>query len=196
MKQPLSLLAAGLLAAGAAQAGPATEAEVRAYLASEGFEVVGDVDFEANSGVWEADIRTRRGDRIEVHVDPVTGRIVFGDEDPALRGPVVRSSPPGAVVITDPDPETVIITERRPATVVVQEQPETVVLPVRGRTPPPPAFGADDVRVILSEAGFHDIHDIAFDDGRWTAEARDATGEDYEVHIDPIDGRIVHLEDD
>lgn len=183
---PLFAAAALLASAGAAQAGPASEAEVRAYLESEGFEVLGDVDFEVESGVWEADVLAEGGDRIEVHVDPVTGRIVFGDEDPRLRGPVVVSDRPETVIIRDPAPDTV----------VVRDHPDTVLVPVPTPVPPPPAFGANDVHAILADAGFHDIHDIEFDDGRWKAEARDATGEDYELHIDPVDGRIVHLEDD
>jgi hypothetical protein len=194
---PMFATAALLLAAGAAQAGPGSEAEVRAYLESEGFEVLGDVDFEVDSGVWEADVLASGGDRIEVHVDPVTGRIVFGDEDPRLSGrPVVVSDPPEAVIIHDPTPDRVIVTDPDPDTVIVQERPDTVLVPVPTPVPPPPALGASDVRVILSDAGFHDVHDIEFSDGRWRAEARDATGEDYELAIDPIDGRIVHLEDD
>lgn len=179
-----------LLAAGAVVAGPDSAAEVRTYLESEGFEVLGDIDFESDSGVWEADIRGEGGDRIEVHVDPVTGRIVFGDEDPLLRNRphVVRTVPDTA------PRDVVIVREHVPEAVVVER--ETVLVPVPGPLPPPNAFGAADVRVILSDAGFHDIHDIAYDDGRWKAEARDSRGDDYEVHIDPIDGRIVHLEDD
>lgn len=192
---PLFAAAALLASAGAVHAGPGSEAEVRAYLESEGFEVLGDVDFEADSGVWEADIRGEGGDRIEVHVDPVTGRIVFGDEDPRLRGPVVATQP-DTVIIRDPAPDAVIVTDPTPDTVVVQEAPDAVLVPVPTPTPAPPAFGANDVHAILADAGFHDIHDVEYDDGRWKAEARDATGEDYEVHIDPIDGRIVHLEDD
>lgn len=193
---PLIAAAALLATAGTAHAGPGSAAEVRAYLESEGFEVLGDVDFEVDSGVWEADVLAKGGERIEVHLDPVTGRIVFGDEDPRLRGPVVAADPRDTVIIHDRRPDAVIVTDPTPDTVVVQQPSDTVLVPVPTPVPPPPAFGAEDVRVILSDAGFHDIHDIEFDDGRWKAEARDATGEDYEVHIDPIDGRIVHLEDD
>ena len=200
MKRFISVFAAAplLLSAGVAMAGPDSESEVRAYLESEGFEVLGDVDFEVDSGVWEAKVLAEGGDRIEVHVDPVTGRIVFGDEDPTMAGrPVVFSDPPPAVIVTDPAPEAVIVTDPTPDTVVVtQDRPDTVVVPVPTPMPPPPALNADDVRVILSDAGFHDVHDIEFEDDHWRAEARDATGEDYELKIDPIDGRIVHLEDD
>jgi hypothetical protein len=73
--------------------------------------------------------------------------------------------------------------------VVVQEK---ILVPVGGK------ITKEDVHAVLAGAGYHDIHDIDWLDHRgvWKAEARDPTGEDREVHVDPIDARIVHVEDD
>lgn len=55
-----------------------------------------------------------------------------------------------------------------------------------------------EVANIVSEAGFHNVHDIDFLDrqGVWKAEADDITGEDFALHVDPMTGDIVHIEDD
>jgi hypothetical protein len=47
-------------------------------------------------------------------------------------------------------------------------------------------------------AGFRNVHDIDYLDSRglWKLEADDISGEDYELHIEPNTGRIVHIEDD
>ena len=68
---------------------------------------------------------------------------------------------------------------------------ERVLVPVGGK------IGKDDVRAVLSANGYHDIHDIDWLEHRgvWKAEAR-LQGEDFEVHVDPIDAGIVHVEDD
>lgn len=54
------------------------------------------------------------------------------------------------------------------------------------------------VATVVMNAGFHNVHDIDFLDSRgvWKAEADDITGEDYELHINPETGMIVHIEDD
>ena len=54
------------------------------------------------------------------------------------------------------------------------------------------------VATIVMESGFHNVHDIDYLDGQgvWKAEADDITGEDYELHVNPTSGRIVHVEDD
>lgn len=49
---------------------------------------------------------------------------------------------------------------------------------------------------VLTEAGFHNIHDVDLDNGVWKAEADDITGEDFEIHVDASSGMIVHVEDD
>jgi hypothetical protein len=54
------------------------------------------------------------------------------------------------------------------------------------------------VEAVIRDAGFHDVQDIAFSDrsGVWIAEADDITGDDFEIHVDPDTGLIVHIEDD
>jgi hypothetical protein len=54
------------------------------------------------------------------------------------------------------------------------------------------------VATIVRDAGFHNVHDIAYLDNRgvWKAEADDITGSDFELHVDPNTGMIVHVEDD
>lgn len=55
-----------------------------------------------------------------------------------------------------------------------------------------------DVSNVLREAGYDNVHDIEYldDRGVWKAEADDATGEDFELHVDATTGEIVHFEDD
>lgn len=54
------------------------------------------------------------------------------------------------------------------------------------------------VATIVTNAGFHNIHDIDLLEhkGVWKAEADDITGADFEIHVDATSGRIVHVEDD
>jgi len=61
-----------------------------------------------------------------------------------------------------------------------------------------PVTQEDEVTEIVLDAGFHNVHDIDFLDrkGVWKAEADDITGEDFALHIDPLTGLIIHIEDD
>ena len=54
----------------------------------------------------------------------------------------------------------------------------------------------DDVKAKLSAAGYSKVHDVDFDDGVWKAEAERADGNDVEIHLDPKDGRVLHVEND
>jgi hypothetical protein len=106
--------------------------------------------------------------------------------------------------------ETVVVTKGEPTPVVVKEVGKDVVVIEQPVTRVPivvreqilvPAGGKiskNDVRLVLEGAGYTDIHDIDWLENRvvWKAEARDASGDDREVHVDPIDARIVHVEDD
>lgn len=44
----------------------------------------------------------------------------------------------------------------------------------------------------------NNVHDIDYlgGQGLWKAEADDITGEDFELHVNPETGMIVHIEDD
>jgi uncharacterized membrane protein YkoI len=67
-------LAALLLVAGAAGAQDAlTASEVQARLEAQGYTNVNDVEFE--DGVWTADARSADGNRVDVSIDPATGKI-------------------------------------------------------------------------------------------------------------------------
>jgi hypothetical protein len=68
----------------------------------------------------------------------------------------------------------------------------TVVVPA----PDPAALTKAEVEARLIAKGWHDVHDIEFKDGVWKAEARDATGDDKEIRLDPRDGAIVAIEED
>lgn len=106
--------------------------------------------------------------------------------------------------------ETVVVTKTEPAPVVVKEVGEDVVVIEQPVTKVPiivkekilvPVGGKiskTDVQLVLEGAGYTNVHDIDWLDHRgvWKAEARDATGDDREIHVDPIDARIVHVEDD
>jgi hypothetical protein len=65
-------------------------------------------------------------------------------------------------------------------------------------TPARAPLTAADVRALLEDAGYRRVHDIDFDNARgvWKAEARDADGDDWEIHVDATTGGIVHIEDD
>ena len=73
--------------------------------------------------------------------------------------------------------------------VVVKEQ---VLVPLGGKIDKP------TVEAVLIANGYHNVHDIDWlsHRGVWKAEARDATGDDREIHVDPYDGSIVHEEND
>ena len=54
----------------------------------------------------------------------------------------------------------------------------------------------DDVKAKLTAAGYSKVHDVDFDDGVWKAEAERADGNDVEIHLDPKDGKVLHVEND
>jgi len=64
--------------------------------------------------------------------------------------------------------------------------------------PLPEPLSESSVATIVMNAGFHNVHDIDYlsHRGVWKAEADDITGEDFELHINPETGMIVHIEDD
>ena len=164
-KTILGMALTPLLATGAVLAqAPTSEFEVRALLDAEGFNRVDDVDYEQDRGLWEAEVVTADGEEVEVHIDPLTGRILVGDGEPYVRG-----------MVLPPPPRTVVLP-----------------VPVEYRTA---VLDEGSVRSILLSAGFNSVHDVDFDDGVWKAEARDASGDDLEIHVD-TSGRIAHVEDD
>ena len=144
-KQPLITMGISLmLASGAASAQQPASAEtmtgpqVRALLTEKGYTRIDDLDFE--DGAWETDATSADGNRVDVRVDPASGKI-FAE----------------ALVST---------------------------------------LSEEDVKAKLSAEGYSKVHDVDFDDGVWKAEAERADGNDVEIHLDPKDGRILHVEND
>lgn len=115
-----------------------TEPQVRALLTEKGYTRIDDLDFE--DGAWETDATSADGNRVDVRVDPATGK-VFAE----------------AMVST---------------------------------------MSEDDVKAKLTAQGYSKVHDVDFDDGVWKAEAERADGNDVEIHLDPKDGHILHVEND
>ncbi len=84
----LTTLAATLaLALGAGQAAAADDAmtapQVRAALEAQGYTKVNDVEFD--DGMWTADARSADGQRVELRIDPATGK-VFPEDAVATLG--------------------------------------------------------------------------------------------------------------
>jgi uncharacterized membrane protein YkoI len=121
-----------------ASADAMTEPQVRALLTEKGYTRIDDLDFE--DGAWETDATSADGNRVDVRVDPASGKIFA---------------------------ESVVST-----------------------------LSEDDVKAKLSAEGYSKVHDVDFDDGVWKAEAERADGNDVEIHLDPKDGRILHVEND
>lgn len=134
----LMLASGAAVARQPASADTMTEPQVRALLTEKGYTRIDDLDFE--DGAWETDATSADGNRVDVRVDPASGKI-FAE----------------ALVST---------------------------------------LSEDDVKAKLSAGGYSKVHDVDFDDGVWKAEAERADGNDVEIHLDPKDGRILHVEND
>ncbi|MCC4619673.1 PepSY domain-containing protein [Xanthomonas cassavae CFBP 4642] len=55
---------------------------------------------------------------------------------------------------------------------------------------PAKALTSTDVTSMLTAKGYTKVHDVAFEHGVWTADARSGDGKDVDVHIDPVTGRV------
>lgn len=53
-----------------------------------------------------------------------------------------------------------------------------------------------DVVEKVKAAGYTNVHDVEYDDGRWEVEATSPAGEAVDLKIDPDTGKIVHEEKD
>ncbi|HEY0660133.1 MAG TPA: PepSY domain-containing protein [Lysobacter sp.] len=73
-------LALGLISGAALAQEVLTEHQVRTKLAEQGYTKVNDLKF--GDGVWKADARSADGNRLEVRIDPKTGK-VYPDEQAA-----------------------------------------------------------------------------------------------------------------
>ncbi|MFC4729070.1 PepSY domain-containing protein [Coralloluteibacterium thermophilus] len=94
-KRLLALLVAGAFASGAALAqtpasGSMTASEVRQALTEAGYTEVRDVEFD--DGLWEADATSGDGRRIDVRLDPATGKIYPDTATSALTADDIKAS--------------------------------------------------------------------------------------------------------
>lgn len=59
-----------------------------------------------------------------------------------------------------------------------------------------PQVSAHEVEARLAAAGYHDIHDIEFDDGLWSVDARNSAGQKVDIKVAPDDGHIIEVHRD
>lgn len=86
-----TILASALALAGAAHAQqPMTEQDVRTTLGGEGYTEVNDIEYEG--GLWKADARSADGNRVEVRIDPATGKLYPSTAVATLSAQDVRAS--------------------------------------------------------------------------------------------------------
>jgi hypothetical protein len=200
MKIPSALLATALTAAlsGSVMAASMTAAEATVLLERRGFVDVSALAY--TEGLWTGTAVDDSGQVVAVSVDPVDHEITAQSAGSRSKTTVTTttSERPGST------PQTVIVEETIEQPVVVErviEPPqvrreiivqEKVLVPLGGK------IDKTTVAAVLHGAGYHDVHDIDWlsNRGVWKAEARDPSGDDREVHVDPYDGAIVHVEDD
>lgn len=66
----------------------------------------------------------------------------------------------------------------------------TFALPAFAQQPAPDTLTAAQVRAGLEAQGYTRVHDVEFEDGVWTADARSADGKRVEVRVDPRTGKV------
>ncbi|EKQ65641.1 hypothetical protein MOU_04844 [Xanthomonas citri pv. malvacearum str. GSPB1386] len=55
---------------------------------------------------------------------------------------------------------------------------------------PAKALTSGEVTSMLTAKGYTKVHDLKFEHGVWTADARSGDGKDVDVRIDPVTGRV------
>ena len=55
----------------------------------------------------------------------------------------------------------------------------------------PSKLDKDEVSAKLVTAGYQNVHDVEFEDGLWSADARTTHGSDVDLLVDPGDGSVV-----
>jgi len=187
IKHTLSATVFGLLLGGSVSAAQLSGPEAEDLLVDNGFTDISVLDY--RGGAWVGTARNRDGELVDVRID-ANKKVTWGNKTTTTTTTTTRTAP---VRVARADPPVVVeeVIEppvvRRP--IVVEER---VLVPAGGR------ISKNDVRLVLAANGYHDIHDIDWLSRRgvWKAEARDASGDDREIHLDPYDGTIVHEEDD
>ena len=189
MKLRHSVLAAALAFAmsGAVFAGTASMSanEAEALLERSGYIDVSGLEYK--NGLWLGSATNPAGEVVDVSINPVDNTVsLVGARTTVVTttttepAPVRMVSDPTVVVVDPPALRTPIIVEER-------------VLVPAGRV-----INRNDVSIVLAANGYHDIHDIDYLNTKnvWKAEARDRTGDDREIHLDPVNGTILHVEED
>ena len=189
MKLKHSLLAAGLglVLGGSALAADLSAGEATYLIERNGMSDVANLRY--RDGAWVGTAIDSNGDRVDVRVE--------ADRRVTWQGPTTSHT----TVTTTRTVHEPYEVARAEAPVVIEEVPvarepimvqQRVIVPVGGR------LNKKEVRTVLAANGFHDIHDIDWKSHRhvWKAEVRDRSGDDLEVYVDPIDGRILNVEDD
>ena len=203
IKPTLLAAAFGIALSGSVSAYPLEGRDAEALLVRRGFTDISTLRYD--TGMWFARATDASGRRVDVRIDP-------NDLKVTTVSTVLMSSPSPPRVVTQVVERPVVV-ERIVERPVVVEQPVVVQQPVTRVIEQPvtrtivrervyvPASGKitkEDVRLALSDAGYYNIHDIDWlsSQGVWKAEARDMSGDDLEIHVDPIDARVVYVEDD
>lgn len=60
----------------------------------------------------------------------------------------------------------------------------------------PSRLNQDEIKAKLTAAGYQNVHDVEFDNGLWSADAKSPQGDDVDLLVDPDDGSVVASEHD
>jgi hypothetical protein len=185
-KPTLLFLGCSLLLAGGVGAADLSAAQAEALLRERGFTEIGTMTF--SDGSWRAIARNAEGLPVDVTLDPIESRVTFTPRTTVTT--TTTTTPPTALASSRTVKVERVIEQPAVRTPIVVE--ERVLVPVGGK------IDKSTVRAVLAANGYTDIHDIDWLETRgvWKAEADNRLGDDREVHVDPIDGRILHVEDD
>lgn len=205
----VAALAASLLGMGSlAQAMNAHQA--LAVMQQQGYHAV--YDLEKEYGFWTAKATTQQGVRTYLLVNDASGEFMaltradLGTRLPGVPQVAERLRGMGYTVIKEiefddglweaevrqapksPKVELVL----HPATLAVLSQSGTGPdgTPNPGHPGAPPVLSAAQVTQALLAAGYRNIHDLEFDDGRWEADAINPAGQRVELYINPYTGAV------
>lgn len=60
----------------------------------------------------------------------------------------------------------------------------------------PSPLNKQEIEAKITAAGYQDVDDVEFEDGLWTAEARNGKGVEVDLLVDPDDGSVIGESDD
>ncbi len=60
----------------------------------------------------------------------------------------------------------------------------------------PSRLNKDEIKAKLTAQGYQDVDDVDFDDGLWSADAKNPQGEKVDLLVDPNDGSVVAVKQD